>query len=279
MLTVNSKQFAGKTVLALAIAAPGAMPVFAQDSGTRSLMLEEVVVTAQKKEETLVEAPLTVNVVSGEQIRDFDMFQADELSKLTAGVEIRNQGDANTGVALRGVGTLAQQAAPSRVGVYLDDWYGGFSTNFIFKQMFDIKRVQILRGPQGTLYGQPSPTGALIMETGDPNLSEIEGYITGSYQDPEGYNLQGAISVPLIENELGLRLAVLSDQRETGLENIVRGKDNEINSDGYRAKLLWEPTDTFSAKLGWTHVESQDSDNLPPPGEHHAHGAFPARGR
>ncbi len=228
------------------------------------LVLEEVIVTAQKKEQTLSEAPLTVNIISGDQIRDMNMFQATDLSKITAGVEVRNEGDSNSGVALRGVGTLTQQAAPSRVGTYLDDWYVGAQTNFAFKQMFDIQNIQILRGPQGTLYGQPSPTGALIMTTADPNLSEFEGFISATYQDPAGYNVQGAVSIPLIENELGLRIAVLLDERETGLENITRNLDNEINNTGYRIKLLWEPNDVFSAKLGWTHVESDDSDTYRP---------------
>lgn len=227
-------------------------------------MLEEVVVTAQRKAESLVDAPLTVNVVSGDEIRSLSMFQADELSKLTAGVEFRYEGDSNGGVAIRGVGTLAQQAAPSRVGIYLDDWYGGANSNFVFKQMFDISQVQVLRGPQGTLYGQPSPTGAVIFNTADPDLSEVTGYIQGSYMDPTGYNVQGAISIPLIRDKLAIRLSGLKDERETGLVNITRDLDNQVNSEGYRAKLLWMPTDNFETKLGWTHVQSEDLDTYRP---------------
>ncbi|MEH6593293.1 MAG: TonB-dependent receptor [Halioglobus sp.] len=249
-----------KNTLALAVALATGSSQFAH----AQLVLEEVVVTAQKRPQTLEEAPLTVNVVSGEQIRDFDIFQADELSKLTAGVQIRNEGDSNSGVAMRGVGTLTQQAAPSRVGVYMDDWYVAGRTAFVFKQMFDISQVQMLRGPQGTLYGQPSPTGALIINSADPNLQEMEGYVTASFQDPTGYNIQGAISIPIIENELAIRFAALSDERETGLKNITRGLENEVNSEGYRAKLLWEPNDVFSMKFSWTHVESEDSDTYRP---------------
>ncbi|MEH6583976.1 MAG: TonB-dependent receptor [Halioglobus sp.] len=222
--------------------------------------LEETIVTAQKKSESLVEAPLTVNVVSGEQIKELALFQADELNKLTAGIEIRSEGDSNSGVAIRGVGTLSGQAAPARVGIYLDDWYGGPNANFVFKQMFDISQVQILRGPQGTLYGQPSTTGAVILNTANPNLNEVEGYVSGSYQDPAGYNIQGAVSIPLIDNQLAIRLSALKDDRETGLVNITRRLDAEVNSEGLRAKLLWAPTEDFSAKVGWTHVTSEDFD-------------------
>ena len=86
-------------------------------------VLEEVIVTAQKKEETLTEAPVAVNVVSGQTITDLSIFQADELNKLVTGMEVRFEGDSRTGVGLRGVGTFQQQSAPARVGVYMDDYY------------------------------------------------------------------------------------------------------------------------------------------------------------
>ena len=252
-------QFNKRTLL-LAVALAAGTSQFAQ----AQLKLEEVIVTAQKKSELLQDAPLTVNVISGDQISELSLFQADELSKLTAGLEVRAEGDSNGGVAIRGVGTLAQQAAPSRVGTYMDGWFANSNLNFVFKQMFDISQVQVLRGPQGTLYGQPSPTGALIMTTADPSLDSWEGYVSASFQDPTGHNIQGAVSIPLIDNVLALRLAALVDEHETGLKNITRNLDNEVNSEGYRAKLLWAPTDRFSAKIGWTHVESDDFDTYRP---------------
>lgn len=224
------------------------------------LMLEEVVVTAQKREENLTEAPLTVNLLSGDSMRDAAIFQADELNKLTAGVEIRYEGDSNAGVGIRGVGTFATQTAPPRVSTYIDDFFIGSQGHFAFASMYDMEQVQILRGPQGTLYGQPSPTGALVLETANPNLDEFEGYVRGSIQDPEGYNLQGALSVPIIEGTLAARIALLTDDRETGTENIIQDLDEARTRDGARVKLLWEPTDTFSAKLGYSILKTEDSD-------------------
>ncbi|MGI9293052.1 MAG: TonB-dependent receptor, partial [Pseudomonadales bacterium] len=224
------------------------------------LQLEEVVVTAQKREESLTEAPLTVNLLSGDSMRDAAIFQADELNKLTAGVEIRYEGDSNTGVGIRGVGTFAQQSAPPRVSTYVDDYFIGSQASFAFAAMYDMKQVQILRGPQGTLYGQPSPTGALILETADPNLDEFEGFVRASYQDPNGYNVQGALSVPIIEGKLAARVALLTDDRETGTENITRNLDEARNRDGARVKLLWDVTDTLSAKLGYSYLRSKKSD-------------------
>lgn len=250
------------SALALAIAAAN-IPntAIAQDSG---LVLEEIIVTAQKREESLTEAPLTVNLLSQDAMRNAAIFQGDELGKLTAGIEIRVEGDSNIGVGIRGIGTFAQQSAPPRVSTYLDNYFvAGSQTDFAFASMFDMQQVQVLRGPQGTLYGQPSPTGAVILETADPNLEEIEGNIRASYiADPDGFNVQGAISVPIIEGALAARIAVLSDDRDTGTENIFLGYDEARNRDGVRAKLLWEPTENFSAKLGYTWMRSENSDTL-----------------
>lgn len=250
------------SALALAMAAAHtSFSALAQEPG---LVLEEIVVTAQKREESLTEAPLTVNLLSEDAMRDAAIFQGDELGKLTAGIEIRYEGDSNVGVGIRGIGTFAQQSAPPRVATYLDNYFvAGSQTDFAFAALFDMKQVQILRGPQGTLYGQPSPTGAVILETADPNLDEIEGNVRASYlADPDGYNIQGAISVPIIEGQLAARIAVLSDDRDTGTENIFRGYDEARNREGVRAKLLWEPTDSFSAKLGYTWMRSENSDTL-----------------
>ena len=101
-------------------------------------ILEEVIVTAQKKEESLTSAPVAVTAISGQQISDMSIFQADELSKLVTGMEIRFEGDSNTGVGLRGVGTFTQQSAPARVGTYMDDFYMASQASFALASIFDV---------------------------------------------------------------------------------------------------------------------------------------------
>ncbi len=243
-----------RTLIATAVA------LSALYTSTTYAQLEEVIVTAQKKDELLSQAPVAVNVIGAQDIEDFSIFQADELAKLTAGLDIRAEGDTNTGVGLRGVGTFSQQAAPARVGTYLDDYYMASQAVVALGAMYDMENVQILRGPQGTLYGQPSPTGALIMKTADPDLTELTGYVQGSVVDPEGYNLQGAISFPLIENTLAIRIAALTDNRESGIENIFRDEIDERGRDAFRIKMLWEPTDNLSMLFGYHRIETEDSD-------------------
>ncbi len=244
------KRLSQMSALVLAI---GAAPAYSQ-------VLEEVVVTAQKKPESLIEAPLAVTVFDAKQLQEFSVFQADELNRLTTGLEVRYEGDTNVGVGLRGVGTFQQQSNPSRVGTYLDDYWTASQAAVALSSMFDIASVQILKGPQGTLYGQPSPGGALILNTEDPNFDGFNGNIQASYQaDPQGYNVQGGLNFTLTDT-LALRVAGLSDDRETGVDNVVRNKDEERGRDGGRAKLLWQPTENFSAKAGFTYTESKNSD-------------------
>ncbi len=228
MKRINPISGPKRALLALAVAAV-ASPVSIQ---LQAAMLEEVIVTAQKKDETLTEAPLAVTLVSGEQLDEYSIFQADELNKLIPGMEVRYEGDSRVGVGLRGVGTFQQQTAPARVGVYMDDFFMAAQAAFGLGSMFDMANVQTLKGPQGTLYGQPSPTGALVLTTRDPNFDGVNGHVRGSYQaDPQGYNLQAAVNIPLIEDQLALRLAGLSDDRETGVENInpTNSLDEERN--------------------------------------------------
>ncbi|MFQ3324388.1 MAG: iron complex outermembrane receptor protein [Pseudomonadales bacterium] len=243
------------SLLAMSIIASG------QAVANDALTLEEVIVTAQKKEQSLVTTPLAVNIIDGSALSESGFFQIDELDKLTSGVEIRFEGTQNDGVGIRGVGTFARQSAPPRVATYVDNYFIGSQTSFAFANTYDIKQVQILRGPQGTLYGQPSPTGALLIETADPDMEKVTGYVQGSYlADPGGYNAQAAISVPVIKDQLAVRLAVLSDERETGAENITRNFDQEVGRDGARLKVLWEPTDGLSIGLGYHYLRTKDSD-------------------
>ena len=103
----------------------------------------------------------------------------------------------------------------------------------------------------------------MILSTQDPNFDGFNGHIQGSYlADPEGYNVQGALNIPLIDDTLAMRIAGLTDDRETGLENVnpVNKLDEERNRDGVRAKLLWNVTDDLEVKFGYSYMETEDSD-------------------
>ena len=141
--------------LAVSLVSIFVLPVSAQDS----LVLEEIIVTAQKRVESLAETPMTVNVVTGEQIAESASFSFHDLSNLTAGLTIFGSGfDADIGT--RGLGTDLNGPVTPRVTVYLDGAYIS-QQRALFSGIYDMAQVELLRGPQGTLYGQASPAGAL----------------------------------------------------------------------------------------------------------------------
>ena len=138
-------------------------------------MLDEVIVTAQKRTETLQDTPMTVSVITGKQINETSTFAFTDLSNLTSGLSIRGSGF-DTDIATRGLGTELDAAVNPRVTVYLD---GAFISQqrALFGGIYDMSQVELLRGPQGTLYGQASPAGALTLRSRDPNIEEMDGYV------------------------------------------------------------------------------------------------------
>jgi iron complex outermembrane receptor protein len=215
-----------------------------------SLHLEEVIVTAQKRAETLSETPMTVDAISGEEINDFASFSFEDLNSLTAGLAISGN-NFDTDIATRGLGTELNAAVSPRVTVYLDGTFINQQRG-MFSGIYDVRQVELLRGPQGTLYGQTSPAGAITIQTTNPNLEEIDGYARQSFTDQDGSNSQLGVSLPIIENELGIRLSGLYDTNEaSGVENITLDRDESNDTKAFRAVVLWEPAENFDLRLSY----------------------------
>ncbi|HWK50403.1 MAG TPA: Plug domain-containing protein, partial [Steroidobacter sp.] len=137
-----------------------AAPAMAQDSAAVSV--EEVVVTAQRRAETLQKVPISITALSGEQAQQLNLTKASDLSGISPGVfAVGSRGDANPVFAIRGIGlndTFANNNPT--VGVYLDDIVQPFTPLLGFP-VFDLERIEVLKGPQGTLYGRNTTGGAI----------------------------------------------------------------------------------------------------------------------
>jgi iron complex outermembrane receptor protein len=235
------------------------LPAGAQEG---SLVLEEVLVTAQKKSESLAETPMTVNVVDGDTFNDFASFDFRDLDRFLAGVAVTGL-DFDVDVAVRGLGSNLNAAVDPRVSFY---WDGAFSVRQLanFTSQFDLERFELLRGPQGTLYGKTSPAGALTMQSRNPNLENMDGYLQQAISERDGFNTQAGLSIPLIENQLGLRISgVYDENRNQDIENITLGIANESETRGARGVLLWQPGDSFDLRLSYNYVEAEkDIDSI-----------------
>lgn len=229
--------------------------------GTKPLMLEEIIVTAQKRVESLEDTPITVNVISGEALNNFEVFSFDGLSNLVAGLSISGS-NFDTDIATRGLGTNLTAPVAPRVTTYLDGTYIGQSRN-LFSGLFDLQQLELLRGPQGTLYGKSSPAGAITIRSANPNLEQVDGFVRQTFNDQDGTNSQVAVSIPLIENELGIRFSGLYDNNENSdVYNRTLDKDAQTKTKAYRIVMLWEPSSNFDARLSWHHIRD-DSDADP----------------
>jgi iron complex outermembrane receptor protein len=245
------------TTLAAALALPltvGSHHVLAQE-----MRLEEVIVTAQKRSESIMEIPSTVNVIDGDALKDFNVLKFTDLGALTAGLEINSFNGRSGRMSLRGIDFNPNSAAEATVTTY---WNQAIvDSNAVFQQMFDVQRIEVLRGPQGSLAGRTSPAGAINIHTARPNLEAAEGEIRGTFTDNDGVNTQAAASFVLIPGQLAVRVAGVYDESDLDeVENDVTGEVSDDETTAGRVSVSWLPTDTFSVDLAVQYLEREFND-------------------
>jgi iron complex outermembrane receptor protein len=235
-------------VLVLAVAAVVASsPINAREA---SLTLEEVIVTAQKRAQSLQDVPIAITAVSQEVMQDQNIFNVLDLQKAVPSLTIVQGYNRANGVpvVIRGMGTLgAQPAFEGSVGVYVDGMYRA-RPGMVLSNMLDIGQVEILRGPQGTLFGKNTTAGAITMTSNAPE--EEFGYggevTLGDY---ERQRFVGHVTGPLGDTVQG-RLAVLSDDRD-GYTNALYEHDDydNLNQWSMKGSLAWQATDKLDVNL------------------------------
>ncbi len=211
-------------------------------------VIEEIVVTAQKREQNVQDVGIAISALSGEQMRELGYTNAQQVTAMAPGVQtIQPNGEANYALAIRGVATSDFTTnIESPVAVYVDDVYVSQMSGTGF-MLFDMDRVEILRGPQGTLYGRNATGGLAHYVTRRPT-EELDGYLSltgGSYHQFRG---DGAIGGPLGDT-LSARLSFAWNQHSPYVRNRI-GKDlNNGNEQGLRLQLDWSPTERMDVLL------------------------------
>lgn len=205
----------------------------------------EIIVTATKRSENLQSVPISVSAIAGDALSKSRVTQADELVTKIPNLQLTSTVGDNTPIfALRGVSMSdysLNQASP--VATYYDEVYKG---NFAFLgiALFDLERVEVLRGPQGTLYGKNTTGGAVNLISRAPKLGEANGYLNLGYGNYDRMDVNGAVNLPLGE-KAALRVAGTYARADGWFKNVLPGKPDlaSVSEYGVRASLLVEPSD------------------------------------
>lgn len=217
------------------------LPVAAQSpaaASSKTAILDEVVVTAQKRKETLQEVPVSVTALPPEALDSLNVTNVNTLQNAVPNILILNVGSPNTVTAyIRAVGTAnAVFSQDPAIGLYVDDVYLTRSLG-ANRSFFDVERVEVLRGPQGTLYGSNSPAGAIKVVTVKPDLAAgFEGKLEATLGSYKERDLNVAMNIPLSKDNAAARLVVMSAKHDGYQKNLLDGSEAATN-DSLSARL------------------------------------------
>ena len=260
--TMNSR----RNLLALSIAGvlgTGSLLPVAAPAAEGSLAMEEVIVTAQKRRKNLQDVGISVTAFSGEQMKDFGFSEATDIVAQTPGLAVARPGAGAINMfSIRGVtqGDFAgNQEGP--VAVYVDEAYVSLNTVTNFT-MFDLERVEVLRGPQGTLFGRNATGGLVHYVTAKPSQERAPPLSHVRLQGPQA---RGSRLRRRPRDTVAGRIAAVWNTSDDLMENLI-GPDGQGNDWAVRGQLLIEPSDTFSVLLKAEYVKSDNARRqLSPP--------------
>ncbi len=254
MWRVNAPAVAGLLLL-------GGVPAAAEESG---MVLEEITVTAQRRQQNLAEVPISISTLDSEQL-DYILEAGDDIRALATRVPSLYAESSNGRVAprfyIRGLGnTDFDLAASQPVSVVVDEVV---QENVILKSfpLFDIERVEVLKGPQGTLFGRNTPAGIVKLDTVKPDY-DPSGYasLTFAPDDAQTTIFEGAVGGGLIDDKLAGRVSLLYQDRKDWIDNGFTGESNALGGFeelAFRGQLLWDATERLSF-LGNLHFRELD---------------------
>ncbi len=257
-------------VLAMTMAATAG----AQDA--QSSIVEEIVVTAQKRTENLQDVPSSISVFSDARLQQLGASSLTDYAGYIPGLSINDLGTpGQVMVTLRGI---APVGPGSVVGYYVDDTPLGPTSNYSNGREFgldllpyDVERIEVLRGPQGTLYGASAMGGLLKYVLREPDLSEFSARIGAdaskiSAGDDLGWGARAGVNVPLVSDKLGLWMSYSTQETPGYIDNAFTGveDENEVQQEAGRAALRWQINSDASLQIGgmWQRIDAHNSAQI-----------------
>ena len=211
---------------------------------------DEIIVTARRRDETAQDIPVAVSVVGGDQIDNTGSFNVGRLQQLTPTLQFYSSNPRNTSVNIRGIGVpfgLTNDGIEQGVGIYVDDVYYSRVASATF-DFLDVAQIEVLRGPQGTLYGKNTTAGAINITTRQPSFN-LEGRAEVSIGNLGFKQVKAAVGGPLSDS-LAARVAVSGTGRRGTIFNVASNTwINAQDNLGLRGQLLWRPNNSLDVTL------------------------------
>ncbi|MCP3732254.1 TonB-dependent receptor [Sphingomonas sp. MG17] len=212
----------------------------------------DIIVTAQRRSESLLQVPASVGVLTGAQLEAAKITSLASVQDLSPSLLVTQSSNPSAGVfTVRGIGTaVTDRGFEQSVGVYIDGVFRG-RPGAALQDLLDIERVEILRGPQSTLFGRNNAAGAINISTALPDLNELRVGAEATYGNYDTVQARLSASIPIVSDTLALRVSAAENYRDGFIKapNLPRGNVNGRDRQSFRAQLYWTPGDTTRIRL------------------------------
>lgn len=228
------------------------------------LQIEEIVVTAQKRSEAQQDVPISMHVTTAEMLEDYQISDMADVSKLSPGLDFGNTRNAfSAAIKMRGVGQDGVAALTGPAVVTFEDGLAQLDVGASIGTLLDVERIEVLRGPQGTLYGQNAPAGVVNIYTRTPHFDGIDGYLDMTYASFDTADIRGVVNLPIADGLLAARLGAFHSEADGQVDNEFLDRPAEQReSSGGRLKLLWLPMEGMETVFRLEYTDSS-ADSSP----------------
>jgi iron complex outermembrane receptor protein len=262
LLTGAACLLAGPAAFAAEVGAPAedAVAAAGDEAEPGESTVDTLIVTARRREESAQDVPIALQVTSGVKLEEAGVNTITQLTQLVPTLQVLSPNGRNTALTIRGLGAsygLANDGLEQGVGIYVDGVYnsrpGSALSDFI-----DVERVEVLRGPQGTLFGKNTTAGALNIVTRDADTQEFEAQVEGSFGSYNYRQLKGSITAPIVKDVLAVRLSAVATYRDGDIYNVIQKQDqNARESETLRGQIYWQATDKLLLRFAADYTSQQ----------------------
>jgi outer membrane receptor protein involved in Fe transport len=234
-----------------ATAAPATPAAAEQEQDQRSGTLGDIIVTAQRRAENIQNVPIAITAADGDALATARVENISNIQAISPSISFRvtNIASSSANVIIRGLGTTGNSRSfEGSVGVFIDGVYRSRAASAL-QNFLDIDNLQVLRGPQGTLFGKNTTAGALLLSSATPSFDHVEGLVDVTVSNYDSVLARAAVSMPITDT-LSFRVAGLASTRDGFFTDATTGKSlNNDSSQAVKAQLRFEPSSNFSLRL------------------------------